>query len=362
MKTITTKLGTSAAKLIAAKTDENGNATRSMRLYLAEHIDHVLVLTTHATGNEVELLIPRGGNVEDYINFAIDAAFVTHDEPETETKTTEDITDTEEQEDTMEKQVNILPSAQKYITCNIADSHITLYATELSHTHAILATIHCDDLDDGYLDALRGDIIEVTIPRGTDLSDIDSIIRAAFTDTTTDTEEQEDTMTTTTDTTTARTLTEEEAAAMLAAMADMRDEFGDEFGDDFDADSLETAAATEHKPHKTRNAYEIAAAKERRKQAEQKLGGRTSMLESERAEYANGKRPTRKTTREALLVYEEPGYEVSRGVHDTRQYFAHWARSEQRTDMSYLGRFSSDEAAIVHFKRWKRAHRAYIAA
>lgn len=266
METITAKLSTSADKLIAAHTDENGNATRSMRLCLAGHIDHVLVLTTHATGDEVELIIPRGGNVEEYINFAIDAAFVTHDETETET---EPETETE----------------------------------------------------------------------------------------TTDDKEEETIMTTTTETT-ARTLTEEEAAAMAAAMADMRDEFGD----DFDADSLETAAATEHKPRKTRKAYEIAAAKERRKQAEQKLCGRTSMLESERAEYANGKRPTHKTTREALLVYEEPGYEVSRGVHDPRQYFAHWARSEQRTDMSYLGRFSSDEAAIAYFHHWKRTHRAYIAA
>lgn len=165
-------------------------------------------------------------------------------------------------------------------------------------------------------------------------------------------------MTTTTDTTTARTLTEEEAAAMLAAMADMRAEFGD----DFDADSLETAAATERKPRTTRNAHEIAAAKERRKQAEQKLGGRTSMLDSELSAYATGKRPTHKTSREALLVYEEPGYELSHGIHDTRQYFAHWARSEQRTDLSYLGRFGSDEDAIAYFKRWKRTHRAYIAA
>lgn len=258
METITAKLSASAAKLIAAKTDENGNATRSMRLYLAEHIDHVLVLTTHATGNEVELLIPRGGNVEDYINFAIDAAFVNHDEPETET---------------------------------------------------------------------------------------------------TDNKEEETIMNTTTETT-ARTLTEEEAAAMAAALADMRDEFGD----DFDADSLEAAAATERKPRKTRKAYEIAAAKERRKQAEQKLGGRTSMLDSERLEYESGKRPTRKTTREALLVYEEPGYTVSHGVHDQHQYFAHWARSEQRTDLAYLGRFSSDEAAIAYFEHWKRTHRAYIAA
>lgn len=260
METITAKFSNSAAKVIAAKTDENGNATRSMRLYLAGHIDHVLVLTTHATGDEVELIIPRGGNVEEYINFAIDAAFVTHDETETET------TDT------------------------------------------------------------------------------------------TDDKEEETIMNTTTETSAA--LTEEEAAAMAAAMADMRAEFGD----DFDADSLETAAATERKPRTTRKAYEIAAAKERRKQAEQKLGGRTSMLESERAEYANGKRPTRKTTREALLVYEEPGYEVSHDVHDPRQYFARWSRSEQRTDMSYLGRFSSDEAAIEYFHHWKRAHRAYIAA
>lgn len=163
-------------------------------------------------------------------------------------------------------------------------------------------------------------------------------------------------MNTTTETT--RTLTEEEAAAMLAAMADMRAEFGD----DFDADSLETAAATERKPHKARNAHEIAAAKARRKQAERKLGGRTSMLDSELAEYATGKRPTHKTTREALLVYEEPGYELSHGIHDTRQYFARWARSEQRTDLSYLGSFSSDEAAIEYFERWKRTHRAYIAA
>jgi hypothetical protein len=353
MQTITAKLGTSAAKLVAAHTDENGNATRSMRLYLAGHADYVRVLTTHATGNEVELIIPRGGNVAEYINFAIDAAFVTHDEPETET--TDDITDTEEQEDIMEKHVNVIPSAQRYITRHIADSDITLYATEFNHTHDIVATIHRDDFYDNDPHGLHGDIIEVTIPRGTDPSDINDIIRAAFTDTN---EEQETIMTTTTETTTARTLTEEEAAAMLAAMADMRAEFGD----DFDADELETAAATEHKPRTTRKAYEVAAAKERRKQAEQKLGGRTSMLDSERLEYESGKRPTRKTTRKALLVYEEPGYELSHGIHDTRQYFAHWARSEQRTDMSYLGRFSSDEAAIEYFKHWKRTHRAYIAA
>lgn len=100
MQTITAKFSTSADKLIAAKTDENGNATRSMRLCLVGHTDYVRVLTTHATGNEVELLIPRGGNVKEYINFAIDAAFVNHDETETETETTEDTN--EEQEDTME--------------------------------------------------------------------------------------------------------------------------------------------------------------------------------------------------------------------------------------------------------------------
>lgn len=77
--TPTTDFSIGAEIFIDDNTDENGNATRDMELYLVGSADRVSVFTVRVNDDAELLTIPRGGNVEAYINFAVDALFVTHD-------------------------------------------------------------------------------------------------------------------------------------------------------------------------------------------------------------------------------------------------------------------------------------------
>lgn len=114
------------------------------------------------------------------------------------------------------------------------------------------------------------------------------------------------------------------------------------------------------KPRPRRKGLSVEAYREQQRQRASKLGGRTSMPQTELDEYATGKRKTHKTTASALTVHTEPGYEVRRGVMNRGEYFVMWAREGGRTDRSYLGKFSSDEDALAAFETWKRSHRAHI--
>lgn len=114
------------------------------------------------------------------------------------------------------------------------------------------------------------------------------------------------------------------------------------------------------KPRPRRQGLSVEAYREQQRQRASKLGGRTSMPQTELDEYATGKRKTHKTTASALTVHTEPGYEIRRGVMDKSEYFVMWTREGNRTDRSYLGKFSSDEDALTAFETWKRSHRAYV--
>lgn len=109
-----------------------------------------------------------------------------------------------------------------------------------------------------------------------------------------------------------------------------------------------------------RQGLSVEAYREQQRQRASKLGGRTSMPQPELGEYATGKRKLHKTTADALTIHTEPGYEVRHGVMNIGEYFVMWAREGNRTDRSYLGKFSSDDDAIEAFETWKRSHRAYV--
>lgn len=114
------------------------------------------------------------------------------------------------------------------------------------------------------------------------------------------------------------------------------------------------------KPRPRRKGLSIEAYREQQRQRASKLGGRTSMPQHELDEYATGQRKTHKTTADALTIHTETGYEVRHGVMNKSEYFVIWAREGNRTDRSYLGKFSSDEDALAAFETWKRSHRAYV--